>query len=91
MNDLIRRQDAIDVVAKEYQYESDRITALQKVPVVEAVPVVHGEWIDTQPDYHAGYGRNAHVCSNCNDYYTTEPEDLFFCPRCGADMRKDDK
>ena len=35
MNDLIRRQDAIDIVAKEYQYESDRITALQKIPVVE--------------------------------------------------------
>ena len=35
MDDLIRRQDAIDIVAKEYQYESDRITALQKIPAVE--------------------------------------------------------
>ena len=35
MNDLISRQDVIDVVAKEYKYESDRITALQKIPVVE--------------------------------------------------------
>ena len=88
MSNLIRRQDAIDVVAKFYKYESDRMTALQELPTVEARPVVHGEWIDTQPDYHPGCGNNAHVCSICGDYYTTEQEDLFFCPRCGADMRK---
>ena len=53
---------------------------------VDAVPVVHAEWIDTQPEYHDGFHRNAHKCSNCNDYYTTEYYDLFFCPRCGAKM-----
>ena len=60
---------------------------VNETPTVEAKLVVHGEWIDTQPDYHPGCGNNAHVCSICGDYYTTEPEDLFFCPRCGADMR----
>lgn len=60
---------------------------IENAPTVEAKPVVYGEWIDTQPDYHPGCGNNAHVCSICGDYYTTEPEDLFFCPRCGADMR----
>jgi hypothetical protein len=53
---------------------------------VDAVPVVHAEWIDTQPEYHDGFHRNAHKCSNCGDYYTTEYDDLFFCPRCGAKM-----
>lgn len=53
---------------------------------VDAVPVVHAEWIDTQPDHHNGFYRNPHKCSNCNDYYTTEYDDLFFCPRCGAKM-----
>lgn len=61
---------------------------VEDAPAVEAKPVVHGEWIDTQPEYHNGYRNSAHRCSNCSDYYTTEPEDLFFCPRCGADMRK---
>ena len=61
---------------------------VKNAKTVEARPVVHGEWLDTQPDYHPGCGNNAHVCSICGDYYTTEPEDLFFCPRCGADMRK---
>lgn len=45
-----------------------------------------GKWIDISPDYHYGFGNNAYKCSVCNDYYTTEPEDLFFCPRCGAKM-----
>lgn len=58
-----------------------------RFPTVEAKPVVHGEWIDTCPEYHIGTRSNAYKCSNCGDYYTTEPEELFFCPRCGADMR----
>ena len=68
-----------------YKASVKRVVAQQ--PTVEAKEVVHGKWIDTQPDYHNGFYRNAHVCSNCNDYYTTEYDDLFFCPRCGADMR----
>lgn len=59
-------------------------TKLVNAPTVASV---RGEWIDTQPEYHPGFGNNAHKCSICGDYYTTEPEDLFFCPRCGADMR----
>lgn len=31
---LIDRQKAIDVVAQSYRYESDRITALQKLPAI---------------------------------------------------------
>lgn len=34
MSELIKRQDAIDAVAKAYRYESDRMTALQEVPIV---------------------------------------------------------
>ena len=57
---------------------------IEEQPTVEPV---RGEWIDTQPEYHHGYGNNTKVCSNCHDYYTKEWEDLYFCPRCGADMR----
>lgn len=60
---------------------------LERQPTIDAKEVVHGKWIDTQPEYHVGFRRNAHVCSNCNDYYTTEYDDLFFCPRCGANMQ----
>ena len=33
--ELIERQKAIDVVAKLYRYESDRMTALQELPIIE--------------------------------------------------------
>lgn len=33
--ELISRQAAIDVVAKQYNYESDRMTALQRLPVFD--------------------------------------------------------
>lgn len=33
MSDLIKRQDAINAVAQNYCYESDRITALQELPI----------------------------------------------------------
>lgn len=83
MNDLIRRQEAIDIVAKEYQYESDRITALQKIPTVEATSVVHGEWIN---EYINRYGHPCHCCSVCG--FHASHQDKNFCPECGADMRK---
>lgn len=35
MEELIKRQDAIDVVAKAYRYETDRLTALQELPIAE--------------------------------------------------------
>lgn len=51
-------------------------------PAVEAVPVVHGEWIDG-------------CCSNCGSYVPTDScidfideKDCNFCYSCGADMRK---
>lgn len=43
--ELIKRQDAIDVVAKAYRYESDRLTALQELPTVECNGNCNGGWI----------------------------------------------
>lgn len=34
MSDLIKRQDAINAVMQNYRYESDRMTALQELPVI---------------------------------------------------------
>lgn len=35
MAEFIKRQDAIDVVAKQYRYESDRMTALQDLQITK--------------------------------------------------------
>lgn len=34
MSELIKRQDAINAVMQNYCYESDRMTALQELPVI---------------------------------------------------------
>ena len=53
-------------------------------PTVEAVPVVHGEWILEEKA-----GIDYWCCSHCDkirsEYYA-KPKDNF-CPNCGADMR----
>ena len=94
MNDLISRSALIENFKKSGIVDSEddawvysfAIAMIESTPIVDAVPVVHAEWIDTQPEYHDGFHRNAHKCSNCGDYYTTEYDDLFFCPRCSAKM-----
>ena len=75
---------------------------LDKVPTVDAVPVVHGEWtIDGMNEYELSYGcigyEPRYRCSRCGitteSYLRTEkpimPEDADFpnyCPNCGAKM-----
>lgn len=58
--------------------------SLEEQPTFEAVPVVHGEWIYTQ--YHTW------ECGNCGFHpfkgYIPKEPDFNFCPKCGADMRK---
>jgi hypothetical protein len=98
MSRLIREEDVIReidkwldnvgtaYVGKGLSYYGELLGCISDAPTVDANPVVHAEWIDIQPDYHSGFYGNVHKCSNCGDYYTTEYDDLFFCPRCGAKM-----
>jgi len=56
-------------------------------PTIDAVPVVHGEWvIDLRGNW---------ACSICgNDPYHYNMENMNYCPNCGAKMdgeRKDDE
>ena len=55
---------------------------INEQPTIEAVPMVHGEWVNGK-------------CSNCGEYIPTDTridfvdeEDCAFCYSCGADMRK---
>ena len=87
MSVLIDREELIKDLKKDAFHLPERFEyVIKNQPTVEAKAVVHAEWIDIQPDYHSGFYGNVHKCSNCNDYYTTEYYDLFFCPRCGAKM-----
>lgn len=63
---------------------TDVVKEIQGQPTVEAVPVVHAEWIHI--------GGDEWCCSECGNVISTEgswekPTGKF-CEECGADMRK---
>lgn len=60
------------------------IEEVAEVPTVEAVPVVHGEWVK-DGDFL--------ICLNCESEINIKnslgaENQKNFCPNCGADMRK---
>lgn len=60
---------------------------LSKAPTVDAVPVVHGAWVE-----HEDYNGNCYYsCSACGcDWMTIDgtpaENNMRFCPECGAKM-----
>lgn len=48
-------------------------------------PVVHGRWMLESKTENSN-GGHTHYCDRCHDYYTTDADSLYFCPRCGAKM-----
>lgn len=57
---------------------------VRRQPTIEAVPVVHGEWIKAE---------NTWVCSVCHKENACAYDETlcrftdFFCPKCGAKMK----
>ena len=96
MNDLISRAAAIDVIGdliKEYRDNGKdemadgmiivRRYGIRQLPAVDAVPVVHAQWI-----HHEG-GFNDHFeCTACGMAIVLTGK-WNYCPNCGAKM--DDK
>ena len=95
MNDLISKSKLIEEILEEANTKildlESGITLgemkewVDNQPTVEAVPVVHGEWIPV-PSSDMATGQ-AYECSNCKKmrYGSFLPP---FCQMCGADMRK---
>ena len=89
MDDLISRAAAIEALStpcdKRYRHGVwetclDNIeTAIRNIPAVDAVPVVHGLWIDIpdKPEW------DQKMCSVCGDYFCCQNN---YCPNCGAKM-----
>ena len=70
---------------RQYNFMENLIKGVENEPTVEAVPVVHGEWIKNN--------KGIFICSKCNNGYKQQPtclgEPMFhFCPVCGSYMRK---
>ena len=81
--------DFNEVFGGQSDFAKDTRDAAQSLidaqPTVEAVPVVHGEWIHV-PSSDMATGQ-AYECSNCKKmrYGSFLPP---FCQMCGADIRK---
>jgi hypothetical protein len=98
MDDLIRRQDAIDALNKMKIYrplDSDRYVISDCLNKIVNLP-------SAQKKGHWNFvGDNLFKCTCCEEMYTTQqlnglrvydkdPYCPFFCPHCGADMRGED-
>lgn len=63
-------------------YWDDILERIDVQPTIDAVPVVHGRWIDHKDE---------HQCSVCKestivDFYVWRAIQFDFCPYCGAKM-----
>ena len=90
MEDLISRSALIETIRRngikgngydDYERENDVIDTIECEPSVEAVPVVHGEWI-----YNGIPDSMLSGCSVCG--FTCGAYSFNFCPNCGAYMRR---
>lgn len=53
------------------------------MPTVDAVEVVHGQWVNP---YINRYGHPCHCCSVCG--FKASYQDKNYCPNCGAKMEE---
>jgi len=104
-NDLIRRGDAVKVM-EQLEADDDEVygchivegfdgeraaQALMTIPAVDAVEVVHGEWLPPKGQYH-WYKATCSVCGYEDEQSGGDAETLAeyhrlnYCPRCGARM-----
>ena len=73
-------QEDPDAFNGGYSYDGVTVEEIANAPTIEAVPVVHGEWIEFDIDY-GGIPTVGYQCSECgqsNGFITD------FCPNCGA-------
>lgn len=55
-----------------------------KAPTVDAVPVVHGRWLEGTKSFRSGTIFAGYCCSLCNEFSARNSN---YCHNCGADMR----
>ena len=86
-NDLISRNAAIKWFFRPYSNEEsysnlDVERALKAIPTVDAVPVVHGMWIDENPDDFLDPRMRCSICR----VIASPLIKWRYCPNCGAKM-----
>ena len=90
-----------DCIFSSPQFEKGMRKFIADAPTIDAVPVVHGEWVDegkkvTWDELFPGCPSGSCECSICGDWLTASdeyPARGLYCPNCGAKMDggKDDE
>lgn len=81
MADLISRAAALNALLMSKNYRDARDT-LEQLPAVDAAPVVHGRWIDENPDIFLDPRMRCSICT-----WVERPLIKWsYCPNCGAKM-----
>ena len=88
-NDLIRRSE-IKRALLGWDYDpsdEDLECAIDSLPAVDAVEVVHAKWVEWWPPKNMILtGEEVlFVCSKCTAKYDSK-ENMRYCPNCGARM-----
>ena len=84
-NDLISREAAKAVIRSKFQSISDRCEineVLNELPVVDAMPMAHGRWIDENPDDSLDPRMRCSICTGVESPLIK----WRYCPNCGAKM-----
>ena len=80
------RNDWLENGENEYVYDTNAmLDSIDAQPTIDAVPVVHGEWIKRHNYSQGFYESTDYKCSVCGlerDWLGGEN----YCPNCGANM-----
>jgi len=91
-DDLIRRSDALSQSfsvtlsngLEPYDLDVVAVGYINAIPAVDAVPIVHGEWIEYgEPNSLGEYESWYWTCSACG---TVGLDTFKYCPSCGVRM-----
>ena len=82
MDDLISRAAAVRALASSNGDYLDALERLEKIPAVDAVPVVHGRWIDENQDDSLDPRMRCSICTGVESPLLK----WRYCPNCGAKM-----
>ena len=95
--ELLKAQEPREVDLDQFK-ECIKNATIKKIREFDAVPVVHGRWLERHMvhDAHLIDEWQSALCSRCGKYHTTPYlyyfENYKYCPNCGAKMdgRDDD-
>ena len=92
VDDLISREAAIEAIYNSMLYGEGYkgvcARAIDRIPSVDAVPVVHARWVEKRWVTEYDWGVINHrtiICNACNGEIE-DGEKTCYCPNCGAKM-----